>query len=350
MKPTKFSLALTIVCALALYAGSRASAGSQPMESQSIAELHEPEPFSWTGFYIGGNLGGAWSDYEFGNYFVDVDVDQQADEFFGSMPTSATNGAGPVTNGRDFFGFAEFEFPGTGPEGSLFHVGSDDGFTGGGQVGFNKQWGHFVVGLEGDFNRTSTSASQTFAGTETNFFSFINTSQGPSGGLFAVTDVTSLRRAETDWTASARGRLGWANGHVLLYVTGGAAWAHINVFANDTARTEFFEFTEIGDIGIPFTNTDGGPIVSFPIGATSNSNFAKVDKTILGWTGGGGGEWAVTDMVSIGVEYRHSDFGSHTYVFADNGGPIFPGPMTVDLENDQVTVRFNILLSHFFGR
>ena len=325
----------TVFCAVALCIGKTANAGTERYSSKEVASAPVVEPFSWTGFYIGGNLGGNWSNYRFGNFSEDVDVDQVADEFFG--PAAATTSAFTRGPGVPSFGSASFVFPGTGPVGSLFDVGSDDGFTGGGQLGFNYQFGqHFLVGLEGDFNRTQTSASQTFSGTDTNFFDLVG---------FAVTDITAIRRVETDWSASARARFGWVNGHVLLYVTGGAAWTDINVFAHDTARTEFFEFT---GFGVPLTNGLGIPPAS-SLGAISNSNFSKVDDVRLGWTAGGGGEWAITDMVSVGVEYRHSDFGDHTYHFADHGGPIFPGPMKVNLENDQVTVRFNILLSHFFG-
>lgn len=302
----------------------------------------EPEPFSWTGFYIGGNLGGNWSDYQFSNFFEDVNVEQQVEEFFGpgmSSTSAFTNSVG--TNGDGFLGFASFLVPGTGSPGTSFDVGSDDGFIGGGQVGFNKQFGHFVIGFEGDFDRTATNRATSFSGTETIPF---------DPGEFTVTDVTVNRRAETDWQASARVRLGYASDHVLFYVTGGAAWAHQNVFANDTARTEFFESNGviIGPPGVSGAGTNGfGP--AFSLGAISDSNFAKDEETLLGWTGGAGSEYALSDMVTIGVEYRHSDFGSHTYTFADNGGPIFAGPMKVDLDSDQVTVRFNILLSHFFG-
>jgi outer membrane immunogenic protein len=297
--------------------------------------MMEPEPFSWTGFYIGGNLGGVWNSYDFSAFDVDVDVDQQADEFFGNFASTSSTNVMKVS-----YGSAEFSFLNSSSSSSAsnsFDGGSDGGFMGGGQLGFNKQFGHFVVGVEGDFERTATSRSLSFTGTQTNFADPFE---------FAVTDITVIRKAETDWQASARARFGWANGHTLLYVTGGAAWAHLSVSADDTARTEFFE----GNInGLGTSGPGGSPIIFSSIGALSDSNFSKVDETILGWTGGGGGEYALNDMVTIGVEYRHSDFGSHTYTFADNGGPIFPGPMKVDLQSDQVLFRMNILLSHFFG-
>ncbi len=170
MNLTRFLFGATVFCAVALCVGTTANAGTEQYSSKEVAPAPVVEPFSWTGFYIGGNLGGNWSNYRFGNFFEDVSVSQQANEFFG-RPVSATNSAGPVTNGAvSSFGFASFLFPGSGPEGSLFDAGSDDAFTGGGQLGFNYQFGqHFLIGLEGDFNRTSTSRSQTFLGTDTTF-------------------------------------------------------------------------------------------------------------------------------------------------------------------------------------
>ena len=329
MKPTNFLIAM-MLGAMALCVVSTSNAGPKEMAPAPVVE-----PFSWTGFYIGGNLGGNWSSYEFSNFFEDVDVLQQADEFFGPAAGAHTSA---LTNGNGGgIGFATFFFPGTGPEGSFFDAGTDGGFTGGGQVGYNRQFGHFLIGLEGDFNRTDTSRWVRFTGTQTNFF---------GKGDFAVTDVDINRRADTDWTASARARLGWVKDHVLLYATGGAAFTHVNVFQNDTARTEFFteNFNGLGTSGfIPIGVTTSS------LGAISDSNLNKVDDTVIGWTGGGGGEWAVNDMVSVGVEYRHSGFGDETYHFNPHGGPIFAGPMKVNLDSDQVTVRFNILLSHFFG-
>src|SRR5258708_4693228 len=63
--------------------------------------------FSWTGFYIGGNLGGAWAHHDW------------SDSTFGvNFSNGNSNGA----------------------------------FIGGGQVGFNYQVSNFVFGVEGDFD------------------------------------------------------------------------------------------------------------------------------------------------------------------------------------------------------
>ncbi len=72
----------------------------------------EPPPFSWTGLYIGGEVGGVWSH--------------------GSL--------------YDSLGFVNVST-------------SHDGFIGGGDVGFNYQFNSFVLGVETNFDWTSLSAT-----------------------------------------------------------------------------------------------------------------------------------------------------------------------------------------------
>jgi len=78
-----------------------------------------PPPFSWTGFYIGGNLGAAWTHSEAADSFGD----------------SFSNSQKAV-------------------------------FAGGGQVGANYQWNWLVVGVEADFDwlANNNNSSNTFVG------------------------------------------------------------------------------------------------------------------------------------------------------------------------------------------
>jgi outer membrane immunogenic protein len=73
----------------------------------------------------------------------------------------------------------------------LFPTGpfSMDGFQVGGTIGANYQWGHFVLGIEGD-------------------------------GDWAKQSGTISR---SDWLATVRGRAGYAFDRILFYATGGAA-------------------------------------------------------------------------------------------------------------------------------
>ena len=90
-----------------LTAANAADVGVRPPVYQA-PPAYVPPPFSWTGFYIGGNIGGAWGQ---GNV---------SDSLFGLNFGTATN------NGV---------------------------FIGGGQLGFNYQFGYGVLGM---LNGTST--------------------------------------------------------------------------------------------------------------------------------------------------------------------------------------------------
>ena len=336
MRPTRFSFTYAIFCAAALCLSSGAKA-----QTPGSTEL-----FNWTGFYIGGNIGGLSSDYGFGHYTDTVDVDAQ----FSELP--AITARDPFLNvlggTMEDFGSASFPFPDTG---TTFGQGSNQALLGGGQVGYNKQFGHWVIGVEGDYEGTSAS------GKTLSFGSAETTASGGGQpiplGAFTDTAETTLnaeRKAETDWSASLRARFGYAVGPLLFYGTAGIAWTDVKVIASETASTDFFqEFTDGGVAAVANPSGMGGPIGNF-IGNVPSTNFSKTSADVqMGWTGGCGSEWAINDKMSLAVEYRHSDYGSHTYHFASNEGVIFPGDTKVSLETDQVTLRFNILISHFFG-
>jgi outer membrane immunogenic protein len=127
-----------------------------------------PPPFSWTGFYLGGNLGGAW-------------------------------GHGNVT---DVFN------PGINFNGGNTNNGV---FMGGGQAGFNYQVGSAVFGLEGTFDWAANNN---------------NTTTGVITACCGTVSVTSNDR----WISTVAGRLGWAWDHWLLYGKGGGAWVGNNNF------------------------------------------------------------------------------------------------------------------------
>jgi outer membrane immunogenic protein len=351
MKPITFFLTLlcgALLCIATANAGIERLSASKEMPAAPLPE------FSWTGFYIGGNLGGMWSDFNYSSFDEVVDVDEQ---FFENTvdPFSPDGG---VAGGMGAFIFESESFTfGGGSNGSTgIHGGSDDSFIGGGQLGYRHQFGHFVIGIEGDFDRASANRSISFSETRQQFVP-LSTTDGP--GLFienleADTTLNVRRETQMEWQGSARGVLGWANGHVLLYVTGGAAFADVTSRAVDSATTTFFDNQLFPAISIPFSGTAGvfppiGSLSHIPIGTASDTNVSENDDILTGWTGGGGGEYALNDMFSIGMEYRHTDLGNHTFHYSSHGGNIIPGPTKVDIENDQVVVKFNILLNSFFG-
>src|SRR5271165_2851018 len=138
---------------------------------------------------------------------------------------------------------------------------SANGAIGGAHVGYNLQLNQFVLGLEGDVDGSSLSKST-------------------SGVIFPLGIATfATYNSNADVQGSIRGRVGYAFERVLLYATGGVAFLGTN--ANLTT-------------GFPFFSYDA------------------VSNTLVGWTVGGGLEYAVTNNWSIRAEYRYADFGQST--------------------------------------
>jgi outer membrane immunogenic protein len=155
----------------------------------SAADIPRPAPppvvappavYNWSGFYIGGHLGGKWADHD-GDIFLD--------QFLGFTP----------------LGLAAF---GNG--------GNDEtAFIGGGQIGFNWQAGGWVFGVEGDFSATSAERTFVCCGPLVPPFPL---SPFVQGDIFSV---------KNDWQASVRGRLGYAWDRFLVYGTAGVAFANL---------------------------------------------------------------------------------------------------------------------------
>jgi outer membrane immunogenic protein len=169
-----------------------------------VLKAPPPPMFTWTGFYIGGNIGGKWAQ------------------------TSGTIDIAPATGGSGTFGgFSE-------------HLGAVDAgtFLGGGQVGYNWQSGQVVYGLEGDFDAQRWSATRTQA-----TFNI--------GTIFVPGDSYT---ADSRWQASFRGRVGYAWDRLLVYTTAGVAFTEVRV------GTNFIPFT-----GTPGTSATDNPTI---LGAT----------------------------------------------------------------------------------
>lgn len=143
------------------------------------------------------------------------------------------------------------------PQGGLF----------GGQVGVNWQFGHLVLGAEGDAQWTRQAHSSC---TENCFFD--NTT--------SEYDANTVRQ-RLDWFATARARLGWANDGYLFYVTGGPAWGKVS--ENDSLLF------------------DAIPAIT--------ANFGSV---LDGWALGAGIEVRLAGNWSAKFEYLHLDLGTLT--------------------------------------
>lgn len=258
-----------------------ATAQAADMRMPVKAAPYAAPAFNWSGFYIGGHLGGTWGESRF-------------DETSGTVFPAFVLAPPPFP----------IVFParlGTIPGAEA----RDSSFLGGGQLGFNWQAGGFLFGIEADASGTRLRENATVI---------------PTSPFTAGQVLTGTYSTEIDWMASVRGRLGLALDRVLVYATGGAA------------------FTD-GRVNTGFTLVQP-PNTLLPAGGTTAAS-ASFSKT--GWTLGGGVEWALWGAWSIAGEYRHAAFGRHTITLAntDPSGVLTPLATNVRLTIDQATLRLN---------
>lgn len=177
------------------------------------------------------------------------------------------------------------------PDGLLLFSGPEpDGFLLGAHAGYNWHFGNgFVVGGEADLNYSASNGGDAMY-------------QMTPTGAFPHSSYTM--ETEVKWTGSARARLGYAIDRLLPYVAAGVAAAGVESDFN---------------------------IAGYP----ANPYHAYKD-TYIGWTGGIGAEYALTDKVSIRAEYRYADYGSQD--FATPG--ISNSVATIDLQSHDV--RFGL--------
>jgi len=154
--------------------------------------------------------------------------------------------------------------PGTNPlpELGVFFPHSVTGLIGGYQAGYNRQLSnHVVLGVEADASFTSP--------------------------LDAPRLVPAPFNSTIDYVGTLRGRIGYAHGIWMPYLTGGFAWGHTHININDDPTT----------------------IAS------------RVGDYQTGWTAGAGIEFAVSGNWSAKVEYEYVDLSRRMYDLSDFGLP-----------------------------
>ena len=188
-----------IISAACLVLAGQAYAADIPYKAPPPDPMLSPAPvMTWTGFYVGANVGYGWADVGVEGFSSDL-----------------------------------------------------DGIIGGGQIGYNYQMGQWVLGVEGDFQGSAESRSDT----------------GTVLGIAFTLDQ------QIQWFATLRGRIGYAFGPWMIYATGGAAWQNYELSVSALGTT-------VSD-----------------------------DATKLGWTIGGGAEWMFAPQWSLKGEYLYMDTG-----------------------------------------
>lgn len=165
--------------------------------------------------------------------------------------------------------------------------GYNDGLLGGLQLGYNKQYDQWVVGVEGDISFGS-------------LLGYAN-----CGGMAGVGGSGDTCRNRTDWMASLTARVGYATGRSLIYAKAGAAYARDKIEV-----TNYY-------------------VMPMPPARDSANRF--------GWTVGAGIAYALDSRWSVSAEYDYYDLGRETYHLTAHGVPA-----AVDIRHAQHVARLGL--------
>jgi outer membrane immunogenic protein len=229
---------------------------SLPSGKEMIAPAPPPPGCTWTGFYVGITGGYTWSDSE----RVRTDS-RNLDPLNGLVSEAAYNIAAAQL--------------------ATFSLSTDnDGFMGGGQIGYNQQFGRWLVlGAEADMQGVFDSDDRTRA----------DSSLTPTPGVPILQSAQVFR--EIDSIGTIRGRVGvTVMPCLLIYGTGGFA------YGETIARTDITQLVT----GSPFL-------------PNSYHAHGQAEGLRSGWTAGGGLEWMFMTHWSIKAEYLFYDLGSESY-------------------------------------
>ncbi|WP_375681404.1 MULTISPECIES: outer membrane protein [unclassified Bartonella] len=253
------------------------------------SEVVASSPFSWGGVYFGGQVGGFSS--KISATVPDVNIPLYPDEGSKSKPWI------PVEKQ---------------------HMPDLSGFIGGFYAGVNFDLGNnFIMGIDTDiiltekkdtktrFHADESSAGGTEglgtegSGSDTEELDTEEKSrkkakivrrQGRGFSRSSAEDkeekdsLTFNHTLKQKWTGATRVRVGFSAGRVMPYIAGGVAYGQFQDILSTVITG-----------GEPFNRT------------------SDVTKTMIGYTLGGGVDFAMTDHLVVRAEYRYSDFGKRKF-------------------------------------
>ena len=201
----------------------------------------------WTGGYVGVGLGGTFQDDRSGRVRFDTDLDGVPDELTDIVPGGPTGNAFAP-------GFCDGRARGNTPAAGC--SSDDSAFTGSVVAGYDYQMGAIVIG---------GLAEVAFVDIE------------DYATAFSVTPTFYTFKRELDFTVAARARVGYAADSFLIYGTG----------------------------GVVFGDSD----TSFDTGNGVNTFTLDEDNNDVGYQVGVGGEYKITQNISLSLEYLYTSFG-----------------------------------------
>ncbi|KEC55769.1 outer membrane protein [Bartonella koehlerae] len=248
---------LITVSAFAFVSAAQAADIFVPPSHTPVAPVIVAPTFSWTGFYIGGQIGGFSSKTK-------MDI---------------------LSNGKTFPISDDF-------------LPKLSGFMGGLYGGSNIDLGNgLILGVDTDIIWTDKNDTKTIPayGISNNQVDYVNKMLKDAGINIGNNRLEAGdKRAHSftfkeKWAGATRVRIGFAAERIMPYVAGGIA------------------YTQLQDIvSISITKNNTGKVIA-------SGNLSDETKTLVGYTLGAGVDVAMTNNVIVRAEYRYSDFGKKKF-------------------------------------
>jgi outer membrane immunogenic protein len=321
-------IAIVVIGILGLM-GTQARAADMAVK----APLPAPPPVSdWSGVYVGLEGGYGWGKQS-------TDAINPGDQFPATF-TSLIPGITPPSLAGPFFC----------PDVAILST-KQNGWLAGGFFGAQKQWGRWVLGIEGDIDAANMKGSGSSAASSAiNTLTVLLPPPGPGlpsipfplvcpGGPCLTLNHNLSIDSKIDMLASLRGKVGWSVApDWLIYGTGGAAFAHVE---NTVASTESAAVNPV------LLQPLFGPFLFTP-GSTPRPLNASGGATMFGWAAGAGVDWKLPldagSALVFGVEYLHYGFPEQTITVSNNaGGSVaFRATEHVDAVKGRISYLFSV--------
>ncbi len=225
---------------------------------QPVPIITAPQ-FSWTGFYLGGQIGNFSSKIK-GSYLKDEDAGQWSPIRKEDLPKLS-------------------------------------GFIGGIYTGYNIDIDNgFIIGIDTDlmwFNKKDTKdhnlPQEGHIEESSSKSKVITVGTSNDEDHSASSDEVVYHTLKQKWAGATRVRFGFSFDRLMPYVAGGVAYTQLNNIISNKSNTEKK--------------------------ASDPANWVHDEKkTMIGYTLGGGVDFAMTDNILLRAEYRYSDFGKKKFV------------------------------------
>ncbi|WP_375631052.1 MULTISPECIES: outer membrane protein [unclassified Bartonella] len=267
------SLIATSIAALISASAAQAADVVIPRETAPAVIAAAPS-FSWTGFYLGGQVGN-----------------------FSSKTKVTIPGEDKELVKKD-------------------NTPSPSGFMGGIYAGSNVDLGNgLILGVETDAvwaDREESKTARELTLTKEDVAFFNNALEKAKVELkdqqrFEIGDkVTEKHSYKEKWSGATRVRIGFAAvDRIMPYVAGGIAYAQVQGIQSVTGKGERVKVEQKADVV-------ENPSIKQNVDLTGGT-WADDTKTMVGFTIGGGVDFAMTDNVLLRAEYRYSDFGKKKF-------------------------------------